>query len=134
MKSAKLVLPAERLGSRKGAEMSVAVQQTTEVAKGSKLVVEQVRQLVEVRAEIARLEKLKVALTEEVEKAFGVDKTSKTSKATTLTHNGIEFARYDWRSRKGIDEDKLAKDFPEAYEACFKADKTIFGVIVSLFK
>ena len=112
--------------------MSVAVQQTTEVAKGSKVVVEQVRQLVEVRAEIARLEKLKVALTEEVEKAFGVDKKSKTSKATTLTHNGIEFARIDWRSRKGVDTEKLALEFPEAFEACQKP--TIYSVIVSLFK
>jgi hypothetical protein len=114
--------------------MSVASQQTTEVAKGSKVVVEQVKQLTEVRAEIARLEKVKEALTAEVEKAFGVDKKAKTSSHTTLTHNGIEFVRYDWRSRKGIDEEKLAKDFPEAYEACFKADKTVFGVIVSLFK
>ncbi len=114
--------------------MANAISQATEVAKGSRVVVEQVKELTEVRAEIARLEKLKDALTTEIEKAFGVDKKSKTSSHTTLTHNGIEFARYDWRTRKGIDEDKLAKDFPEAYEACFKADKTIFGVIVSLFK
>lgn len=114
--------------------MANAIAQATEVAKGSRVVVEQVKELTEVRAEIARLEKLKDALTIEVEKAFGVDKKAKTSRHTTLTHNGIEFARYDWRTRKGIDEDKLAKDFPEAYEACYKSDKTIFGVIVSLFK
>jgi len=90
--------------------------------------------LVEFREDFDRIEKLKEALTTDVEKAFGVDKKAKTSRHTTLTHYGIEFVRYDWRTRKGIDEDKLARDFPEAYEACFKPDKTIFGVIVSLFK
>jgi predicted phage-related endonuclease len=112
--------------------MSVAVQQTTEVAKGSKVVVEQVKQLTEIRAEIARLEKMKEAVTAEIEKAFGVDKKSKTSAVTTLTHNAIEFARLDWRSRKGIDSEKLALEFPEAFEACQKP--TVYSVIVSLFK
>jgi uncharacterized protein (UPF0335 family) len=102
--------------------------------KATKVVVEQVRSLVEVRAEIARLELEKKALTAEIEKAFGVNKTSKTSEFDTLTHQGIEFVRYDWRSRKGLDEAKLALEFPEAYEACFKADKTVFGLITSLYK
>jgi tRNA U38,U39,U40 pseudouridine synthase TruA len=122
---------APELGE-KGTEMSNTTQQVQVATKGNKIVLEQVRQLVEVRAEIARLEKLKVALTEEVEKAFGVDKKAKTSTATTLTHNAIEFARLDWRSRKGIDSEKLAEKFPEAYEACQKP--TVYSVIVSLFK
>lgn len=109
-----------------------AVETTT--GKGTKVVVEQVKELVEVRAEIALLEKRKEALTAEIEKALGVDKKSKTSKFTTLTHNGIEFVRYDWRKRKGIDEELLASKYPEAYEACMKPDKTIYGLIVSLFK
>lgn len=104
------------------------------IAKGNKIVLEQVRELVELRAQIALLEKRKDAVTLEVEKAFGVDKISKTSTATTLTHNGIEFARYDWRNRKGMDETKLATDFPEAYEACFLPVKTTYGVVTSLFK
>ena len=105
-----------------------------EVGKATKITVEQVKELIEVRAEIARLEKRKEALTAEIEFVFGVDKKSKRSRFTTLKHNNIEFVRYDWRTRKGIDEEKLATDFPEAYEACYKADKTIYGVIVSLFK
>ena len=113
---------------------TVVATDSTTTAKATKIVVEQVKQLVEIRAEIARLEKLKVAVTTEVEKAFGVDKKAKTSTSTTLTHNGIEFVRYDWRNRKGLDEEKLALEFPEAYEACFKADKTVYGQIVSLFK
>jgi hypothetical protein len=67
-----------------------------------------------------------------LKKAFGVDKDSKTSEFDTLTHNAIEFARLDWRSRKGVDLDKLAVEFPEAFEACQKP--TIYSVIVSLFK
>lgn len=102
--------------------------------KATKITLEQVKELIEVRAEITRLEKRKEALTAEIEGVFGVDKKAKVSKFTTLKHNGIEFARYDWRTRKGIDEELLATKFPEAYEACYKADKTIYGVIVSLFK
>jgi ABC-type uncharacterized transport system fused permease/ATPase subunit len=121
----------------KGQKMSVTTKAqatTTKTTKATKVVVGQVRELVELRAEITRLEKLKVAITAEIEIAFGVNKTSKTSEFDTLTHQGIEFARYDWRSRKGLDEEKLAKEFPEAYEACFKADKTVYGLVVSLFK
>lgn len=111
----------------------IAVEATT-TGKGSKLVVEQVKALVEVRAEIARLDKIKDELTAQVEEALGVDKKAKTNKFSTLTHQGIEFVRYEWRKRKGIDEQKLATEFPEAYEACMKADKTVYGLVVSLFK
>ena len=105
---------------------------TTATTKATKVVLGQVRELTEVRAEIARLEKLKLALTAEIEKAFEVDKEAKTSRFSTLTHNAIEFARIDWRSRKGIDSEKLALEFPEAFEACQKP--TVYSVIVSLFK
>lgn len=100
--------------------------------KATKITLEQVKELIEVRAEIASLEKRKEALTAEIEKVFGVDKKAKTSMFTTLKHNGIEFARLDWRTRKGIDSEKLALEFPEAFEACQKP--TIYSVIVSLFK
>lgn len=106
------------------------IDQTT--TKATKVVVEQVKRLTEIRAEITRLEKEKVAITEEIEKAFGVDKKSKTSDHDTLKHNGIEFARLDWRTRKGVDLNKLATEFPEVYEACDKP--TTYSVIVSLFK
>ena len=122
---------APELGE-KGTEMSNTTQQVQVATKGNKIVLEQVKQLTEIRAEIAMLEKQKVALTAEIEKAFGANKTTKTSEFTTLTHNSIEFARLDWRSRKGIDSEKLAVDFPEAYEACQKP--TVYSVIVSLFK
>lgn len=121
---------------RKGYKMSVAVksQTTTKATKATKVVLEQVKQLVEVRAEIARLEKLKATLTTEIESVFGVDKENKTTEFDTLTHNGIEFARIDLRVRKGVDTDKLATDFPEAYEACFDPEFTKYFQIVSLYK
>lgn len=112
----------------------VEAVETDQVTKATRVTLEQVKELVEIRAEITSLEKRKDALTEEIEKAFGVDKEAKVSKFSTLKHNGIEFARYDWRSRKGIDEKLLAEKFPEAYAACYKPNKTIYGVIVSLFK
>jgi ABC-type uncharacterized transport system fused permease/ATPase subunit len=112
--------------------MANATVTATEVAKGSKIVVEQVKQLTEIRAEIARLEKLKEAVTAEIEKAFGVDKKAKTSAYISLSHHGIEFARIDWRTRKGVDSEKLALEFPEAFEACQKP--SVYSVIVSLFK
>ena len=111
---------------------AVATQTTTTSTKANKVTLEQVKQLVEVRAEIARLEKMKVALTAQIEGAFDIDKMSKTSRFTTLTHNAIDFARLDWRSRKGIDSEKLAVEFPEAFEACQKP--VVYSVIVSLFK
>ena len=90
--------------------------------------------MVEVRAEIARLEKLKVALTAQIESVFIVDKDKKTSEFDTLTHNGIEFARLDLRVRKGVDTEKLATNYPEAYEACFDPEMTKYFQIVSLYK
>lgn len=112
--------------------MTTATMKQDTTTKGSKVVLEQVKELVEIRAEIAQLEKRKQAVTAEIEKAFGVDKEAKVSTATTLTHNSIEFARLDWRTRKGVDLEKLATEYPEAYEACNKP--SIYSVIVALFK
>lgn len=116
--------------------MAVAVkaQVTTKATKATKVTLEQVKQLVEVRAEITRLESLKTELTKQVEQVFGVNKDTKTSDFDTLTHNAIEFARLDWVSRKGVDLDKLARDFPEAYEACFDPKHTTYSVVRALFK
>lgn len=113
---------------------ATATQNATKATKATKIVLAQVKQLVEVRAEIARLEKLKTALTTEIESAFGVDKNAKTAEFDTLTHNGIEFARIDLRVRKGVDTEKLITEFPEAYEACFDPEFTKYFQIVSLYK
>jgi predicted phage-related endonuclease len=113
---------------------ATTTQIATKATKATKITLEQVKQLVEVRAEIARLEKLKVSLTAEIEGVFGVDKVAKTAEFDTLTHNGIEFARIDLRVRKGVDTEKLATEFPEAYEACFDPEFTKYFQIVSLYK
>jgi hypothetical protein len=100
--------------------------------KATKLVVAQVKELTEVRAEIIRLEARKDALIEALEAQFEVDKVAKTSKFTTLIHNAIEVARVEWRSRKGTDEALLKAAYPEAYEATRKV--TRYSTIVSLYK
>lgn len=110
------------------------LQAELEEGKATGATVKKVKELVELRAQIAELEKKKVELTTEIEAVFGVDKDNKTSKHTTLTYHGVDVVRYEWRKRKGVDEKKLAEEFPEAYEACMKADKTIYGLVVSLFK
>lgn len=102
--------------------------------KATKATVDKVKELVELRATIAELEKRKVSLTAEIEEVFGVDKDTKTSRHETLTYHGVDVVRYEWRKRKGVDEKLLAEKFPEAYEACMKPDKTIYGLVVSLFK
>jgi hypothetical protein len=116
--------------------MSAAIkaQVATKATKATKLTVDQVKQLVEVRAEITRLESLKSELTKQIEAVFGVDKDNKVSEFDTLTHHNIEFARLDWVSRKGVDLEKLARDFPEAYEACFDPKHTTYSVVRALFK
>ena len=50
--------------------MTTKTLEQTTTTKGSKVVVEQVKELVEIRAEIALLEKQKLALTAEIEKSF----------------------------------------------------------------
>lgn len=124
--------PKRLITKPKGEKVATKALEQDTTTKASKVVLEQVKELVEIRAEITRLEKQKEALTAEIEKSFGVDKQNKTSKATTLKHNNIEFARLDWRTRRGVDTEKLALEYPEAYEACQKP--TIYSVIVSLFK
>lgn len=116
--------------------MAVATkaQVTTKATKATKVTLEQVKALVEVRAEITRLEALKAELTKQVEGVFGVDKDNKVSEFDTLTHHGVEFARLDWVSRKGVDTEKLAREFPEAYEACFDPKHTTYSVVRALFK
>lgn len=101
------------------------VADATNIAKASAQVVAMVDEFAEVKAEIARLEKVKDALAKQITDAFG--KT-----ATVLTHYGVEVARLETRQRAGLDTDLLKKAFPEAYEAV----KTMkpYQVIVNIFR
>lgn len=112
--------------------MTSTVVTSPKTAKASKVVVSQVADLIRIRAEILELERQKDALTAEIEKAFGVDKTAKTSMAETLIHAGIEFARLVWRTRKGVDLDKLETLYPEAYADCQKP--IVYSVITALHR
>jgi hypothetical protein len=95
-------------------------------AKASMKVVELIDRLTEVRAEITALEKVKSALTAEINEIFD------NAGADTLVHRNIEVARRDWRERAGTDETKLAEMFPEVYE---QTRKTIrYSVLVSLYR
>jgi predicted phage-related endonuclease len=92
--------------------------------KATMEMVAKIGQFADLKAEIARLEKLKSALSEEIDSAFG--------DADILVHRNIDIARRDWRERKGTDEKMLAEKFPEAYEATRKT--TRFSVIVNIFR
>jgi uncharacterized protein (UPF0335 family) len=97
---------------------------TSKVVKASSDLVAKVQQLTEVRSEIARLEKLKEALSAEIREAFG--------EGETLVHRNIEVARLSFRSREITNETLLKTEFVEAYEATRKV--ITYPVIVSLYK
>lgn len=104
--------------------MTNTVLENGNTAKATKIVVEQVNRFAEVKAEIARLEQEKEALTKAITAAFG--------KATVLTHHGIEVARLDTRTRESADRETLQKKFPEVWSVVKKA--TTYKVIVNLFR
>lgn len=105
------------------ATKAVDVVETT-TAKATGKIVEIVSEFASVKAEIARLEKIKANLTAEITEAFG--------EATVLTHRNIEIARLDTRKRTSTDEALLAEQFPEVYEATRKT--TTYNVIVNIYK
>jgi len=92
--------------------------------KATMEMVAKIGEFANVKAEIARLEKIKSALAEEIDAAFG--------DSDILVHRNIDIARRDWRERKGTDEKMLAEKFPEAYEVTRKV--TRFSVIVNIFR
>lgn len=108
--------------------MTTKVKDTAEVtsAKATQKVVAKIDELATVRAEIARLEKVKDALLAEVNEIFD------TEGSDLLVHRNIEVARRDWRSRTTTDDKKLEVMFPEAFEATRKT--SVYSVIVALYK
>jgi hypothetical protein len=107
-------------------------------SKASRVIVEVVREFVEVKAQIAELEKVKATLNAEITKAFG--------DSDSLIHHNIEVARRDWRTRESLSADTLQTliaerlgDSPELAEIVQKmvADSTkatTYPVIVTLYK
>jgi hypothetical protein len=98
----------------------------TTTAKVSAKVVDLVTELIDVRAEITRLTKIKDELTETINEIFDE------SNADTLTHRNLEVARRITKMREGTDEKALAEMFPEVHAQTRKV--TIFTQINTLWK
>lgn len=123
----------------------------TRSKKATKVVVEQVKDLTNIRAEVKTLEATAKQIVKTLEAEFGKNDTAKTSEFDTLVHNGIEVARLDWRVRPnfsaGIFTEELTKSISVAYpelaealngmiaEAVAKATtETKFTVLNTLYK
>jgi hypothetical protein len=119
------------------------VQTASRTKKVSKIVVAQVQELTNLRAEIASLEARKEALTKSLEVEFGKNSTTKTSEFDSLTHNNLDVARMDWRVRGGFNEktfmENLTVSNPELAELVkphlgLGRTETVYSVLVSLYK
>ncbi len=117
--------PPSRLESQMPKEQKATAKAIT-TAKVSSKVVDLVSELVDVRAEITRLTKLKDEMTNSLNEIF--DQTN----ADTLIHRNLEVARRITKMREGTDEKALAELFPEVWQATRKA--TIFTQINTLWK
>lgn len=119
--------------------------------KATKVVVEQVKDLTNIRAEVKTLEATAKQIVKALEAEFGKNDTVKTSEFDTLSHNGLDVARLDWRVRQNFSADKfteqLTKSVSVAYpelaealsgliaEAVAKAtSETKFTVLNTLYK
>ncbi len=91
-----------------------AVATQTRTKKATKVVVEQVKDLTNIRAEVKTLEGQAKKIVEALEAEFGKDDKAKTSEFDTLVHNNIEVARLDWRSRSNFSLAKFTETFSES--------------------
>lgn len=131
--------------------MSNAVVTEVRTKKVSKVVVEQVKDLTNIRAEVKVLEGQAKKIVSALEVEFGKDDTAKTSTFDTLIHHNIEVARLDWRERtnfnldtfKGALAELVMETHPELAEvleglvaqAVAKAQsKTEFTALTTLYK
>lgn len=131
--------------------MTSVVVEATRTKKVSKVVVEQVKELVNLRAEVKALEGQAKKVVAELEKEFGKNDASKVSDFDTLIHHNIEVARMDWRSRTNFSLDTFKAEFAELVmathpelaeaieamvaEAVAKAQsQTVFSVVTTLYK
>lgn len=92
-------------------QMSTTLATEVRTKKVSKVVVEQVKELVNIRAEVKALEGQAKKVVTALEKEFGKDDVAKTSEFDTLIHHNIEVARLDWRSRTNFNLDAFKVAF-----------------------
>lgn len=108
---------------------SVATEVRTK--KVSKVVVEQVKELVNIRAEAKALEGQAKKIVSALEVEFGKDDTAKTSEFDTLIHHNIEVARLDWRSRTNFNLDAFKVAFAEGVIATHPEMAEVLEVLVA---
>jgi len=87
--------------------------------KATKVVVEQVKQLTNLRAEVKTLEATAKQIVKVLEAEFGKDDTAKTSEFDTLIHNGIDVARLDWRVRPNFSSDKFTEELTKSVAVAY---------------
>jgi uncharacterized coiled-coil DUF342 family protein len=98
--------------------------------KVSNAVAEMVAELASVRAEQTSLKNRRDEIVAELDKLFGKDAEAKTSEFDLLVNRSRELVRLKWKSRDDLDKNKLAEEFPEAFEACQKV--TTYAEIVTI--
>lgn len=96
-----------------------AVATTVRRKKATKVVVEQVKDLTNIRAEVKTLEAQAKRIVEALEAEFGKDDVAKTSEFDTLIHNNIEVARLDWRGRSNFSASKFTESFVESVSIAY---------------
>jgi hypothetical protein len=99
--------------------------------KATKVVVEQVKQLTNLRAEVKTLEATAKQIVKVLEAEFGKDDTAKTSEFDTLIHNGIDVARLDWRVRPNFSEAKFTEAFTESVAVAYPELAEALGLMIA---
>lgn len=87
--------------------------------KATKVVVEQVKQLTNLRAEVKNLEATAKQIVKALEVEFGKNDTAKTSEFDTLIHNNLDVARLDWRVRPNFSEAKFTEELSRAVAVAY---------------
>jgi hypothetical protein len=117
--------------------MSVAIEAVkaeataTRRKKATKVVVEQVKDLTNIRAEVKTLEARAKKIVEALEVEFGKDDTAKTSEFDTLIHNNIEVARLDWRGRSNFSQTKFVEALTESVATTYPDLAEALAVMVA---
>lgn len=111
--------------------MSVVVAEATATKKVSKVVVEQVKELTNIRNEVKTLEGQAKKIIALLEKEFGKNDTAKTSEFDTLIHHNIEVARLDWRERTNFNLDAFKEAFAEGVVATHPELAEVLEVLVA---
>jgi hypothetical protein len=108
-----------------------AVATATRTKKATRVVVEQVKDLTNIRAEVKTLEGQAKKIVEALEAEFGKDDKAKVSEFDTLIHNGIEVARMDWRSRPNFSASKFTEAFSESVAEAYPDLAEALAVLIA---